>query len=488
MASLEELRVERLRKIEQLEASGLEVYPIDSKQDYSIAQAFEAFDKLVNSGVSVCLLGRVRTIRSQGSLIFFDFDDGTGSLQGLLKKTNLTPESFSLFEEVVDVGDYVELEGKLFITKRGEKTIEVSSWRMLAKSLRPLPDKYHGLKDLDERFRHRYLDSLMAPEIKERFIFRSHLISAIRSYLDKSGYLEVETPILQPLPGGASAEPFVTHHQTLDLDLYLRISEELYLKRYLIGGFPRVYSLSRNFRNEGIDVTHNPEFTMLEFYASFASASDQRSFLEKMLKHLVKKLLGKSAIVHNGETINLGAKFKVVTYYDILKRYALVADPEHISQEDLTLKARQLAVSTEPGDSREKIMDAIYKKVCRPKIIQPTFLIDYLKNYLPLAKQKHSNSGLVDAFQLVIGGIELAKAFSELNDPREQLKRFEEQEKQRAVGDKEAQVMDLDFVEALEYGMPPAGGVGIGIDRLVMFLTNTHNIKEVIFFPTTKPR
>lgn len=488
MASLEELRAERLKKLEALKQSGINPFPIESGQDQTIETVVAKFDSLAKAEKVVSLVGRVRAIRSQGALIFFNFDDGTASLQALLKKDEVKESDFDNFQNLIDIGDFVQVSGTLFLTKRNEKTIRVKSWKILVKSLRPLPDQWSGLQDVEERFRRRYLDSLMSPEIKARFVFRSQLITAIRSFLNKADFLEVETPVLQPQAGGATARPFKTHHDALDLDMFLRISEELYLKRMLVGGFPRVYSLSRNFRNEGIDVTHNPEFTMLEFYQAYSTAKDQRTFVEKLLKTLVKQLTGGSTIHFDGQSIDFSSKFKVVSYFDLLKRYALITDPENIKREDLLLKASQLAAKVDKGDSREKLLDAIYKKVCRPKLIQPTFIIDYPKDYLPLAKRHEKNPEIVDAFQLVVGGVEIVKAFSELNDPIDQAERFAAQDKQKAAGDTEAQATDQDFVEALEYGMPPAGGVGIGIDRLMMLLTDTHNIREVIYFPTMRPR
>jgi lysyl-tRNA synthetase class 2 len=434
-------------------------------------------------------VGRILSLREQGKIIFFDFTDGTGKFQALLKSGEPLPEDrFEFFREHFDIGDFIELRGTFFETKKGEKTILVDEVRMLAKSLRPLPEKWHGLSDVEERFRKRYLDILSNEEVKERFVLRSRIVSEMRKILDEAGYLEVETPVLQPIYGGASAEPFVTHHNMLDTDLYLRISDELYLKRLLAAGFPKVYEIAHDFRNEGIDHTHNPEFTMLEFYEAYSDAIHQRAFVENMFKILVKKLFGKLEIEWDGEAIDLNGDFKVSTYFDLLKEYANIDNPESISEEDLRAKAKELSVSAAPSDSYYKVMDNIYKKVIRPKLIQPTFIVDYPADYLPLAKKKEGAEGIVDAFQLVIGGTELVKAFSELNDPLDQRARFEAQEKFKEEGDKEAQVLDEDFIEAMEYGIPPAGGVGIGIDRLVMLLTNVKNIKEVILFPTLKPK
>lgn len=488
MASLEEIREERLKKINKLREEGVKVYPVESNYTHTLLEASEDFESLSESKEVLTLAGRVVAKRGQGAVSFLDLKDGTGKLQALFHREKIAEKNWTQFQESLDVGDFIEVKGFLFKTKSEEKTLEVSEWRMLAKSLRPLPDKWHGLKDTEERFRRRYLNSLMDDEVKNRFILRSRLIAGFRNMLDKAGYLEVETPILQNLPGGASALPFVTHHNALDIDLYLRISPELYLKKMLVGGFDRVYEFARDFRNEGIDVTHNPEFTVLEYYEAYSDATKQMAFVEKLFKGILKALDLKSVITYGEHQINFKPKFKVVTYFDLLKKHALINDPGKIEVKELALKASQLGIKPEFNEAKEVLFDLIYKKVCRPKLVEPTFVTDYPKDYLPLAKAKPENPKLVDAFQLIVGGVELVKAFSELNDPLDQRERFMAQEKQKAEGNIEAQPKDEDFLEALEYGMPPAGGVGIGIDRLVMLLTNTHNIREVIYFPTLRPR
>ena len=359
---------------------------------------------------------------------------------------------------------------------------------MIAKSLRPLPDKWHGLTEIEERFRRRYLDSLFNEEIRARFRLRSLIIRSLRAYLDEAGYLEVETPMLQLAAGGAAAAPFKTHHTALDLDLYLRISPELYLKQMLIGGFPKIYELSRCFRNEGIDVTHHPEFTMLEFYEAYSDAGRQRQFVERLFKHLVKSFRRGLTLNFGGQKIDFRGDWRVISYYDLFKRYALITEPASVKEKELALKAAQFGITLPVGAPREKIFDLIYKKVCRPKLIQPTFIIDYPKSHLPLAKAKLDQPELADAFQLVIAGLEMVKAFSELNDPVEQRARFLAEEKHKQAGDTEAQSLDEPYVEALEYGLPPAGGVGIGVDRLIMLFTDTPNIREVIYFPTLRPK
>ncbi len=492
MASLEDIRHERLKKLEAMRAAGVDPYPIKVGQDYWLREVVKKFVTLEKKGKALTVVGRVRARRGQGAIIFIDLDDGTARLQAVLKRDNapagVGAEALANFEAWVDVGDFIEVTGTLFVTKKEERSLLVGEWRIISKSLRPLPDKWHGLQDIEERFRHRYLDTLMSPEIKQRFLTRSKIVKTVRQILDRSGFLEVETPILQPLAGGASALPFITHHQALDIDMHLRIAPELYLKELLIGGFPKVYEVSRNFRNEGIDTTHNPEFTTVEWYESFSDAAGQRQLVETLVKQTVTKVLGTSTLIFDGHQIDFSKDFAVVSYFDLLQRHALVVNPESATMEELRLKAQQFGLAVEPGAGVEKLLDAIYKKTCRPKLIQPTFIVDYPRHYLPLAKRLDGRPNLVDAFQLIIGGLELVKAFSELNDPVDQRERFMEQEKNRAAGDQEAQPKDEAFLEALEYGMPPAGGVGLSIDRLTMLLTDSKNIREVILFPTLRPR
>ena len=488
MASLEEIKDERIKKLNALKRAGIDPYPVSTTIGLSLEEAVSGFNVIVKKKKSIVLGGRIKAIRGQGAIIFFDMYDGTGSIQGLIKKGELDDKLQTLFVETADIGDFIEIKGKLFVTKRKEKTLLVSDWKMLAKSLRPLPDKWHGLQDVEERFRRRYLDTLMSPEVKERFVVRSKIITALRNALNESGYLEVETPILQPLAGGALAEPFKTHHNALDIDLYLRIAPELYLKELLVGGFPKVYEIGRNFRNEGIDVTHNPEFTMLEFYESFSDAAKQRAFVEKTIKQVVKSITKKSSLAYDGATIDFSKKWSVISYFDLLKRYALILNPESISREELRIKANQFGVHVDDKDSTEKIMDNIYKKLCRPKLIQPTFITDYPKAFSPFAKQSAEDPTLIDRFQLVVGGLEVVNAFSELNDPIEQRERYMEQDKKRRGGEADVSPSDESYLEAMEYGMPPAGGVGLGVDRLVMLLTDTKNIREVILFPTLRPK
>ena len=487
MASLDEIRSARLKKVELLKAKGINPFPVTARSDYDLATVSADFEKL-SKKKSITIAGRVMAMRGQGGLAFADLFDGTGKFQVLFKRDEIGDESFSLWNEVIDIGDFIESTGSLFVTKRNEKTLQVKEWRILAKSLRPLPEKWHGLTDVEERFRKRYLDLLMNEEVRNRFVLRSRLVSALRGLLDADGFLEVETSILQSLAGGANAEPFQTHHNALDINLYLRIAPELDLKKLLIGGFGKVYEIGRSFRNEGIDVTHNPEFTTVEWYVAFSDAPKERERVERVMKAVVEKVIGGNTVVFDGNTIDFEKPFTVVTYFEILQRYALIANPAKATRAELALKAAQLGVKVSDADTAEKIMDNIYKKAVRPKLISPTVIVGYPKNYIPLAKGDEKNPALVDAFQVVIGGMEMVKAFSELNDPVEQRARFTKEEESKKAGDKEAQPSDEVFLEALEYGMPPAGGVGISIDRLTMLLSNTKNIREVIFFPTLRPK
>ncbi len=489
MSTIDDIRNGRLEKLRLLKEKNIPAYPIVSNQDLTVAEAVEKFDTLVRAGKEKSLVGRVLSLRPQGAILFFHFDDGTGKFQGFMKKgEGIADDAFDLFINVVDIGDFVEVCGKFFETKRGEKTLDISSWRMLSKSLRPLPEKWNGLQDVEERFRRRYLDIISSPEVKERFIIRSKLVTEIRKYFDKAGFMEVETPILQSIAGGASAEPFKTHHNALDMDMYMRIAPELFLKQLLVAGFPKIYEIGRSFRNEGIDVTHNPEFTTIEFYEAFADAEKHRTMIEKLLRTVVKNVLGTTTVKFDENDIDFDKKFNVITFYDLLRRYALISNPESLTLEEAKLQAAQLGVKVDRGDLIHKILDNVYKKACRPKLIQPTFIIDYPTEFSPLAKHKEGTDAFIDRYQLVIGGYELVNAFSELNDPLEQQKRFEAQEKNKQLGDSEAQPNDIEYVEAMEHGMPPAGGVGMSIDRLTMILTNTKNIREVILFPTLRPR
>ncbi len=488
MASLKELQAERRQKLAVLQAAGIDSYPALTKRTHSLVDVISNFSSLMATGESIIVAGRVRALRQQGAIAFLDLDDGSGSLQGLIQKKTLADEALKLFNSTVDVGDFLELTGKLTLTKRGEPTIVTKSWRMLTKSLRPLPDKWHGLKDVEERFRRRYLDILMSPEVKERLTHRSQLVAEIRKFYNAAGYLEVETPRLQSLPGGATARPFVTHHHALDVDFYLSIAQELYLKELLIGGFTKVYEIGRKFRNEGIDATHNPEFTMLESNEAYGSAASQREFVEKLFRAVIQSLFGQSEFKYAGETINIAPAFAVVKFYDLLEQTAKLINPAQTTRAAAAQFAAAQGIEVLAHESLEKILDHIYKKKCRSTLIQPTFVVDYPAASNPFAKRLTTNPLLIDRFQLVIGGLELVNAFSELNNPIDQRERYQSEDAKRQAGEIDISPSDENYLEAMEYGMPPNGGIGIGIDRFAMLITDTDNIKEVIFFPTLRPK
>lgn len=484
MASLEEIRDVRLEKLTLLKKAGIEPYPISSTRTETLKSIRESFKE----GEECIAAGRVVAIRGQGALLFVDLYDGTGSFQVLVKKDEMDEVLFNLFSECIDIGDFIEVTGNLFTTKRKEQSVTARTWTCLAKSLRPLPEKWHGLKDADERYRRRYLDLLSNEDVRQRFALRSRIIQEVRTFLYEQDFIEVETPMLQPLAGGATARPFETHHNALDIDLYLRIAPELYLKRLLVAGMPKIFELNRNFRNEGIDVTHNPEFTMLEFYEGYSDKDKQMAFVEALIQEIAERVLGTQAVEFDGHSIDLSESFERTTFAGLFAEHLHIDTIITNSREELVEYAQEHSVSVAPEDSAEKIMDSLYKRLIRPKLIRPTFITDYPVHYLPLAKKQVDDESIVDAFQLVMGGVEFVKGFSELNDPLDQRARLEAQEEDREKGDDEAQQVDEEFIEALEYGMPPAGGVGIGIDRLVMLLTDTRNIREVILFPTLRPK
>jgi lysyl-tRNA synthetase, class II len=494
MANLSEIREIRLKKMEAIKRSFLNPYPQKSKRTHKIKEALNGFGKLSRLKEEVILAGRIKSLRTHGSSAFLDIEDGsassprdgTGKIQGFLRKNSIGEQGYKSFFKIFDIGDFVELRGVLFKTKRGEKTINIADYKILAKSLLPLPEKWHGLKDTEERFRKRYLDLIFNPEVKFKFKTRSNIIKEIRNFLNKEGFLEVETPILQSIYGGAKARPFKTHLNAQNLDLYLRIALELHLKRLLVGGFEKIYELGKCFRNEGVDRSHNPDFTMLEFYWAYADYKDMMKFTEKMFNFLLKKVFNGLKIKYQGKEINFKKPWPRIEFSQLLKKYTKI-NLDEINLEALKKEALKLGVKTDKMSSKPEIADEIYKKYCLPKIWQPAFVINHPMGFFPLAKAHEKDAGKLSNFQLIIAGWELVNAFSELNDPVEQRKRFEEQEKLFKKGLEEAQRMDQDFITALEYGMPPAAGFGMGIDRLVALLTDSRSLREVILFPTMKP-
>ena len=487
MATQDELRKIRLRKLEAIKKTGFPVYPLKTKRTHRIIEVLEDFKRLSRSKKEIVLVGRIRSLRIHGGATFFHIEDGAGKIQAYFKKDRLGESGYKFFLDNFDIGDFIEVKGVLFKTKKGERTIEGADFKMLAKSLLPLPEKWHGLKDIEERYRKRYLDLIFNPEVRKKFEIRSGIIKEIRNFLEKEGFLEVETPILQPIYGGAKARPFKTHLNAFDLDMYLRIAPELYLKRLLVGGFEKVYEIGKCFRNEGVDRFHNPDFTMLEFYWAFADYKDFMKLTEKLFEYLLKKVFQKLKITYEGKKINFKVPWPRVEFSQLIRKYTDI-NVEEINLEGLERKAEEFNLKLEKGLGKAEILDEIYKKFCLPKIWQPTFIIHHQKSKSPLAKSLEKDPGKLASFQLVVGGWELVWAYSELNDPIEQRRRFEEQKKLMEAGFKEAHPMDEDFLEALEYGMPPAAGFGMGIDRLVALLTDSHSLREVILFPTMRPK
>jgi len=437
----------------------------------------------------VSLAGRLVSFRAMGKALFGHIQDLTGKIQIYLKKDLLGEEKLKFFNDYVDVGDIVGVRGKLFRTKTGELTVEVEEFQLLSKSLLPLPEKWHGLKDTEVRYRQRYLDLIANPEARRIFRLRAKLISELRRFLESEGFLEVETPILQPVASGANARPFKTYHNFLETELYLRIAPELYLKRLIVGGFPRVYEIGKNFRNESVDRTHNPEFTMVEFYAAYWDYHDLVKFTEELLAHLVEKTLGTLKVKYGEWELDFTPPFKKVRYFDLLKEKTGKDKDFFLKDlEGLRKLAKELEVPEAEKLTHAKLIDKVFEKVAEEELIQPTFVLDFPRLLSPLAKTHREDPDLVERFELFVARQEVANAYTELNDPIDQKERFLEQLKEKQAGDEEAMEMDEDFIKALAYGMPPTAGEGIGVDRLAMILAGADSIREVILFPQLKPK
>ncbi len=489
MEELNELMAQRIRKLEDLRQSGIEpfggvFYAEDHASDLHDKFGQSSKESLEADPVSCSLAGRIVAMRDFGKAAFAHVQDTTGRIQIYFKK-DLLGEKYSLVKKL-DIGDFIGLKGKLFRTRTNELTVEVDDFSFLTKSLRPLPEKWHGLKDVETRYRQRYVDLIVNPEVRQTFMMKSTIIKAIRDFLESKGFVEVETPMMQPIPGGATARPFKTHHNALGVDLFLRIAPELYLKRLLVGGFERVYELNRNFRNEGISTKHNPEFTMLEFYIAYRDYQFLMSFTEELILYVAEKTLGTLKIPYGDDIIDLTPPWPRIAMLDALTEKGV---PQEIfkDREKASAWARANNIAVEKDMPLGKILDEILKGKVELELIQPTFIIDHPVELSPLAKRKPDNPDLVERFELFIASREIVNAFSELNDPMDQRRRFLQQVEAKAQGDEEAHSMDDDFVRALEYGMPPAAGEGIGIDRLVMLLTNCQSIRDVILFPQLKP-
>jgi len=439
--------------------------------------------------VEVSVAGRVITLRPMGKALFAHLQDATGKLQIYLKQDIVGEASFKDFEEVVDPGDILGVRGKLFRTNTGELTVEVKEWVLLAKSLHPLPEKWHGLKDVEVRYRQRYLDLIANEHARKVFFLRSRLVSEIRRFLDAKGFLEVETPILQPIASGANAKPFITYHNYLEQNLYLRIAPELYLKRLIVGGINRVYELGKNFRNEGVDTTHNPEFTMLEFYCAYWDYKDLMVFTEELFSYLLNQLVGGLKITYQGKELDFTPPFKRYRYFELLEEKTGKDKDFFLKDvEGLRKLAKEIGVPKAETLTHAKLIDKVFDLLVEDELWGPCFVIDFPKLLSPLAKTHREDPDLVERFELFVAGKEIANAYTELNDPVEQKERFLEQLKEKEMGDEEAMAMDEDFIRALEYGMPPTAGEGIGIDRLVMLLADVDSIREVILFPALRQK
>ena len=488
MEKVTDERQARLLKLEEIKKQNVNPYPSKSKRTHVIGEALNNFDKLLEKKKVVSLVGRLKSARVHGGSSFANIEDGSGAIQLFLKKDALGDKQYLFFKNSFDLGDFIRVKGTLFLTKTGEKTLQVESIKLLTKTLGPLPEKWHGLTDTEIRYRQRYLDLIANPKVRAIFKTRSLIVDSIREFLKGNDFMEVETPVLQPLAGGATARPFVTHHNSLDTDLYLRIAPELYLKRLIVGGYERVFEIARCFRNEGIDWSHNPEFTQVEFYQAYADYNDLMNTTEKFFEFLMEKVNGGvMKVAYEKKEIDFTPPYKRISFRDILMKEADCDIEEYPDRESIAKKAREMGLDVLPSDDRGKIMDEIFKKVVRPKIINPIFVIDHPIELSPLAKKIYDNPRYVERFQLLVAGVELVNAFSELNDPIDQRERFAEQHKLREAGDDEAMEIDQDFITALEHGMPPTAGLGMGIDRLTSIITNSHSLKEVILFPTLKP-
>ncbi len=481
------IRRARLEKLERLEAAGIAGYPTTFDRTHTAREVVDQFDRL--AGERVCVAGRVGVFRSFGKLAFVPLQDGSGQIQLMLRPQEL-PAASRLVYEALDPGDFVGACGPVIKTKRGEISVEIAELTFLSKALRNPPEKWHGLTDVEVRYRQRYLDLMSKPQTRQVFLTRSRIVSAVRRFLDARGYVEVETPVLQPIPGGGAARPFATESNALDSTMYLRIALELYLKRCIVGGLERVYEIGKNFRNEGVDFKHNPEFTMLELYEAYADYEDVMRLTESMVSDAARIAVGTTVVPWGETSLDFSPPWTRMSLREAIAEYSGVDYAEYPDAESLRAAAEQAGLQTERHWNRGKVMDELLTAFVEPKLVQPTFLVDYPTDFpgSTLAKGMPGHPETVERFEAFAGGMELANAFSELNDPRVQRERFEEQVRARQEGDLEAQPYDADFLAALEHGMPPTGGLGVGIDRLAMLLTNQHSIRDVILFPQMRPR
>ncbi len=475
----------RKEKLKELQEQGKDPFEITKyNRTHLSKEVKDNYEEL--EGKDVAVAGRIMAKRIMGKASFCTIQDGAGRIQSYVSINDLGEESYLAFK-TYDIGDIIGIKGFVFKTRTEEISVHAKEVVLLTKSLRPLPEKFHGLKDTELRYRQRYVDLIMNPEVKETFMIRSKIIKEIKNVLDKKGYVEVDTPILNTIAGGAAARPFITHHNTLDMDMYLRIANELYLKRLIVGGFDKVYELGRMFRNEGISIKHNPEFTNIELYSAYEDYNDMMDITEEIVSTVAKNVLGTTEITYQGTPIDLTPGWKRITMIDAIKEVTGVDFNSIESDEEATEAAKGLGIEIEGILSRGNVINLVFEEKVEETLVQPTFIYDYPVEVSPLTKRKPSDPRLVERFEIFIGGREYGNAYSELNDPIDQYERFLDQAKQKAAGNEEANDMDDDFIQALEYGMPPTGGLGIGVDRLIMLLTDSASIRDVLLFPTMKP-
>jgi lysyl-tRNA synthetase class 2 len=485
-----ELERQRLEKLERLRARGIDPYPARVQRTHTHRDAIAAFEaaEAEQKEVHVTVVGRMLLYRTMGRASFAHLEDGTGRLQLYLRKDEVGEDAYEMLKKEIDLGDFLEASGKMFRTKTGEVTLHVDAFRLIAKTITPPPEKWHGLKDVETRYRQRYTDLLANPDVREIFRMRARIISALRRFLDDHDFIEVETPILQPVYGGAAARPFVTHHNQLRQELYLRISFELYLKRLLVGMYERVYEIGRDFRNEGVDRTHNPEFTMLEFYAAYMDYQDVMRFTEEMVAYTAREVIGATVIASGEHQIELAPPWKRMTMRQAIIEYADIDYAQYPTADSLRTAIRAIGGDA-PGDAAwGQLLDGLLGEFVEPKLIQPTIIYDYPRDISPLAKRKPGDDTHVERFEFFINGMELGNAFTELNDPIDQEQRFLDMARLYGADDEESHPLDEDYVRAMRYGMPPNGGFGMGVDRLTMLLTGLDAIREVVLFPHLRAR
>jgi len=499
MARLKHIAQQRQEKLDKIRGQGINPYPHSYRRSHTTQEAVALYEQIESSpqttqNPELSLAGRITAIRFMGKVAFFDIRDSSGKIQIFFSRDIIGNEKYELLHEI-DIGDIIGAKGKLFRTKTGEISLETNDFTILTKSLQPLPEKWHGLVDVEKRYRQRYLDLISNEEARSVFKLRVQIISALRQFLNEREFIEVETPVLQPVAGGALARRFKTHHQALDQDLYLRIALELYLKRLIIGGFDKVYELGRVFRNEGISTRHNPEFTMAEIYEAYTDYNDMMKLVEDVVCYIATEVIGKTEIKFGEELINLTPPWQRICLREAIKERCGIDFEDYPDAKSLRTRMEKLELKVDPSKDRGRLVDELISTFVEPGLMQPTFLVDYPVEMSPLAKRKRGNDRLVERFEAFIGGMEIANAFTELNDPQEQRERFRQQKAIQSTGlmtakagdeEPESEAIDEDFLQALEYGMPPTGGLGIGIDRLIMLFTDKQSIREVILFPQLK--